>query len=105
MGYSQPNLIIYDSRDGSTKEVRDLNDKYMHNFGEYKSDATGITIEAWECSMEQGRGPDTPKPSTAKVIDGLTYESGYNMATYRMDYVNGKLTEPKLLKQYTKIIE
>lgn len=96
------NLIIYDTRDESKKEISSLSDKFIHTFGEYKSDATGLTIEAYECSMEQCRGEDATKPATAKVIDGLTYESGYTNATYRMEYTNGKLTEPKMIKQYNK---
>ena len=93
-------LIIYDTRDGSKKALDSFSTKYVHNYNEYESDATGLTIKTSECSMEQCRTEDDPKPATAKVIDGLTYESGYKYATYRIDYVNGKFGEPKLVKQY-----
>ena len=41
-------------------------------------------------------------PTNSKTIDDLTYKSGYKYATYRMDYVDGAFTAPKLVKEYNK---
>ena len=98
VGYSNKHIKIYDYRDNSMKEsiIQDINDEKntCYFFKEYKTDSTGITLALGEFSMEQCTAVGTPKPATAKVIDGLTY------ADYHMDYVDGKLSTPKLVKQY-----
>lgn len=93
-------LLIYNTKtDKKEYYLRILSEDLNRYFEDYESDTKGLTIESWECSLEQCGPGDTSKGT--KVGD-LTYASGHTNATYRMDYVDGSFTAPKLVKEYNK---
>ena len=97
---SGADILIYNTKtEAKEYDLSIVAEDPVRYFSEYESDTKGLNIETWECSIDQCGGEKT---ANSKTIDDLIYKSGYQYATYRMDYVDGAFTAPKLVKEYNK---